>query len=100
MTVQGRSHWKAGGHVYPPSPNPTPTSIFEPNKVQQPFQFKTSGILPFTGVQKLYGPKISRLLPSMLQYGVWTICGGFSFFPNYTGDIDQFTWVIQKRSDS
>ena len=35
-----------------------PTSISEPNKVQQ-FQFQTSGILLFTGVQKLYGPEIS-----------------------------------------
>ena len=34
---------------------PTPTSISEPNKVQQ-FQFQTPGILLFTGVQKLYGP--------------------------------------------
>ena len=34
------------------------TSISETNKVQQ-FQFQTSGILLFMGVQKLYRPKIS-----------------------------------------
>ena len=33
------------------------TSISKPNKVQQ-VQFQTSGILFFTSVQKLYGPKI------------------------------------------
>ena len=39
-----------------------PTSISEPNKVQQ-FHFRTSGILLFTGVQKLYEPEISGFLP-------------------------------------
>ena len=34
-----------------------PTSISEPNKVQQ-FHFQTSGIFLFTSVQKLHGPKI------------------------------------------
>ena len=45
----------------------THTSIFEPNKVQQ-FQFQTSVILLFMGVQKLYGPEISWFLHCMLQF--------------------------------
>ena len=43
------------------------TSIPEPNKTE-PFQFQTSEILIFTGVQKLYGTEISRFLPCMLQF--------------------------------
>ena len=35
-----------------------PTSISEPNKVQQ-IQFQKSGTLLFMGVQKLYEPEIS-----------------------------------------
>ena len=31
------------------------------------YQFQTSGILLFTGVQKLYGPKIPQFLPCLLQ---------------------------------
>ena len=45
---------------------PHPNSIFEPKNVQE-FQFQKSGILDFTGVQKLYGPEISRFLPCMIQ---------------------------------
>ena len=43
----------------------THSSISEPNKVQQ-IQFQTSGVLLFIGVQKLYGPEISRFLPFVL----------------------------------
>ena len=53
-TVGGRGisgEGGAGGHGLP-------TSISELNKVQQ-FQFQTSGILFFAGVQKLYAPEIS-----------------------------------------
>ena len=50
-----------GGHA------PPLISNFEPNKVQQ-FLFQTSGILLLTGLQKLYGPEISRFLPCMLQF--------------------------------
>ena len=42
-------------------------SISEPIKVQQ-FQFITSRILLFTGVQQLYGSEIARFLSSMLQF--------------------------------
>ena len=41
----GKERWGGGGMP--------PTSISEPNKVQQ-FQFQTQGILYFMGVQKLY----------------------------------------------
>ena len=53
-TVGGKGVWGgegAGGHGFP-------TSISELNKGQQ-FQFQTSGILFFAGVQKLYAPEIS-----------------------------------------
>ena len=42
------------------------TSVSEPNKVQL-FQFQTSRILLFMGVQKLYKPEISKFLPCMQQ---------------------------------
>ena len=45
---------------------------FQTKKIQQ-FQFQTSGILLFTIVQKLYGPKISL------------------FFPFYATSLGQFT---------
>ena len=32
------------------------------------FQFQTSGILLFTGAQKIYRPEISRFLPCMLHF--------------------------------
>ena len=51
--LQGHSLWVAQW-VHGP-----PTLITGPNKVQQ-FQLQTSGILLFTGVQKLKGPKISQ----------------------------------------
>ena len=50
----------------PPPPIPS-TSISQPNKVQQ-FQFQTSEILLFTGIQKSYGPEIPGFLPCMLQF--------------------------------
>ena len=46
--------WPLGGQ----GGHSTPTSTSDPKKVQQ-FQFQTSEILFFMGVQKLYGPKIS-----------------------------------------
>ena len=49
-------------------------------------------------VQKLYGPKISRFLPSMLQY--LDNLGRFLIFSNYIGEIDHFTLDLLKRSDS
>ena len=52
MTRQGQSHWGGAGVPYL-----SPTSILEPNKLQQ-FQFQTQGILLFMGVQKLHGPEI------------------------------------------
>ena len=38
-----------------------PTSSFEPKKVQQ-FQFQTSGVLLYTGVQKLYEPETRQTI--------------------------------------
>ena len=64
--LQGRSHWEGGVGEGARGPW-SHTSISEPNKVQQ-FQFQTSGILLFTGVQKLYGPEISQFFPCMLQF--------------------------------
>ena len=51
-----------------------PTSTSEPKKVQQ-FQFQTSGLLLFMGVQKLYRPEISWFLPCMLQFldNLWQV---------------------------
>ena len=42
------------------------TSTSEPNKVQQ-VHFQTSGILLFTGIQKLCGPEISQFLWHLLE---------------------------------
>ena len=55
----------------------------EPNKVQQ-FHFQTSGILVFTGVQKLYEPEMSCFY--RVCYDFWTIYGRFSFF-KFVGEI-------------
>ena len=57
--MQGRNHWVGGGHG-------PPTSISQSNKVQQ-FQFQTSGILLFMGVQKLYIPEISQFFASLAK---------------------------------
>ena len=76
---------------------PRPTSISEPNKVQQ-FQFQTSGILLFTGFQKLYKPEISRFLPFMLQF--LDYLRRLLIFSNYTGEKDHFTLDLLKTSDT
>ena len=56
---QEHSHWGGQGAMLL-------TSVSEPNKVQL-FQFQTSRILLFMGVQKLYEPEISKFLPCMQQ---------------------------------
>ena len=60
---QGHSHW---GERVAGGPWPL-TSVFKPRKVHK-FQFRTSGILLFTDVQKLYGPENSQHLLCMLQF--------------------------------
>ena len=60
---RGGEPWEPRGAMPPP-----PISISKPNKVQQ-FQFQTSGILLFMGVQKL--PEISRFLYRVC-YNFWT----------------------------
>ena len=80
-----------------PWPPWSPTSISEPNKVQQ-VQFQMSGILFFTSVQILYGPKISRFLPCMLQY--LDNLRWLFIFSNYIGEIDHFMLDLRKRSDT
>ena len=67
------------------------TSIFEPNKVHK-FQFQTLGILLFTHLQKLYGPK--------LCYNFRTIYGGLSFYSNHTGEIVYSMLDLLKMSDT
>ena len=74
-----------------------PTSISELNKVQQ-FHFQKSGILLFTGIQKLYGPEISRFLPCMLQF--LDNLRRLFIFSNYIGKIGHFTLDLLKRSDT
>ena len=54
-SFQGHSHWGGQGR------------ISEPNKVQQ-FQFQTSRILIFMGVQKLYRTQISQFSQCWLQF--------------------------------
>ena len=58
-------------------------------------QFQTSAILHLTDVQELYGPKVSQVLPCMLQFSdnIWR-----NFF-NHIGVIDHFTFDLMKRSD-
>ena len=73
------------------------TSISELNKVQL-FQFQTSRILLFTGVQKLYRPIISQFLPCMLQ--VLDNLRQLFMFSNYIGEIDHFTLDLLKRPDT
>ena len=51
----GGGRWGARRTMAPP------TSISKRNKVQE-IRFQASGTLLFKGVQKLYGPEISRLL--------------------------------------
>ena len=71
-----------GGHG-----NPVSTSQQE--KVQQ-FQFQTSGILFFMGVQKLYWPEISRFLDNLWQLFI---------FSNYIREMYHFILAFLKRSD-
>ena len=78
-------------------PCPITTSISKPNKVQQ-FQFQTSGILLFMGVQKLNGLKISRFSPCMLQFLNHSRL--LIIFSNYIRGIDHFTLDLLKRSDT
>ena len=59
--VVGGEMWRARRTMSPP------TSISKLDKVQQ-FQFRTSGIMLFMGVQKLHGPDLSRILQCMLQF--------------------------------
>ena len=76
---------------------PLPTSISEPDKFQE-FQFQTSGILLLMGVQKLYGPEISQVLPCMPQFfenSRWLF-----IFSNYIREIVYFTLDLVKRSDT
>ena len=77
-----------------PWPN---TLIYKPKKKQQ-FEFQTSGILLLAGVQKLYGPEISQFLPCVLQ--VLDNLRQLFISSNYIGEIDHFTLVILKRSDT
>ena len=61
---QERSHCREPwGHA----PSTPPDFNFRTKQGQQ-FQFQTSGILLFKGVQKLYGPEISRFLPCIQQF--------------------------------
>ena len=89
-----------------------PHQFLNQNKVQL-FQFQTSSILLFMGVQKLYEPEISQFLPCMLQV-LENICQHF-IFSNYIGEINHLTsekvrnltldllnsflfWTIQKKT--
>ena len=74
------------------------TPLQPPNRKRSKFQFQTSEILFFMGVQKLYGPEISRLLPRMLQFfeNLWQLF----IFSNYIREIDHFTLELLKRSDT
>ena len=98
----GRRGAGEGGQGCPGGPPPPPpTSIFELNMVLK-FQFRTSGILLFTDVQKLYGLEILQFLlcicGQFMDY-LWTIFGQF-IFSNYIGEIDHFALDLLKRSDT
>ena len=77
---------RAGGHG-------SLTLISEPKKVQQ-FQFQTSGVFLFTGVQEIYGPEISQFLPCMLQF-LDNLRWHFTF-SSYIGEIDHFRLTFSK----
>ena len=85
MIEQSCNHWGAMA------------SISEPNKVQQ-FQFQTSWKLLFIGIQKLYGPEISRFLPYILQIldNLWRLF----IFSNYLGETNYFMLDLLKRCDT
>ena len=69
------------------------TLISEPKQVQQ-FQFQTSGVFLFTGVQEIYGPEISQFLPCMLQF-LDNLRWHFTF-SSYIGEIDHFRLTFSK----
>ena len=76
---------------------PPPSSFFKPNKVQQ-FQFQISGILLSTGVQKLYEPEISRLLPCILHF-LDNLRRRF-ILSNYIDEIDHFALDLLKKLET
>ena len=75
----------------------SPTSISESSKVQQ-FKFQISGILLFTGVQKLCGPEISRFSPCVLRF--LDNLRWLFIFSNYIGETDHFTLDLLKRPNN
>ena len=91
LFFQGRSHCGRPGGSWPP------TSISEPKKVQH-FQFQKSEILPFMGVQKLYGVEISRFLPCMLQFS--DNLQRLFIFSNYIRKIDHLRLDLLRRSNT
>ena len=73
-SMQERIHWGFRGAM-------PRSSVSKPNKVHK-FQFQASGILLFTNVQKLHGPKISQYLLCMPHLNnLW----GLLIFANYIG---------------
>ena len=62
------------------------------------YKFQMSGLLLFTGVQKLYRPEISRFLPCVLP--VLPNLRELLIFSNYIGETDHFMLDILKRSDN
>ena len=75
----------------------SPTSISKLNKVQQ-FQFQTSGILLFMGVQKSYRPEMSRFFQCMLHF--LDNLRWIFIFSNYMREIHRFTLDLLYRSDT
>ena len=57
---------------------------------------QTPEILLFMGVQKIYGPEISRFLLYMLQF----LDDSLTFFSNYKREVDHFMLGLVKRSDT
>ena len=57
---------------------------------------QTPEILLFMGVQKIYGPEISRFLLYMLQF----LDHSLTFFSNYKREVDHFMLDLLKRSDT
>ena len=71
-----------------PLPLPPPPFNFQTKQVPT-VSVSNIRILPFTGVQKLYGPEISRFLPCMLQF--LDNLRRIFIYSNYTGEIACFT---------
>ena len=88
--AQGRSHWGGQGAMPP---------LFHSQTKKGP-TVSVSNIrdLLFTGVQKSYGPEISRFLPCMQQ--VLDNLRQLFIFSDYTAEIGQFTLDLLKRSDT